>query len=613
MEVNLRTAAANADVQIVEVQGRIDAYTHELLEEHLASLLGIGTFSIVCNLAGVDYISGHGLKALLKAIKDARSHGGDVKLACPQAAVERTFHFAGFGNACKIFKAEDDAVRDFSANAGPGPDDSEAFAAQTLVGAPPDEGLFSERTLVGDQPGGGGDVHAEQTLVEGAPDVHAEQTLVGGAKPASGSGIQPDVERTILDNIETSIHFEQTLIGGEGVPATGVVSDDLSRAVEEALQLLEPYAEQGVFERLMRGALVRGMVSPQTMAGFLQAVELPGTGPTALPELEGACLLQMSGKGRFRSFSLVGGKVRIGRAKENDIVLSTPEVSNFHAEVEVTDGGVIVRDLGSTNGITVNTQRHEEAEVESGDVIGIGPAVLLFMDPEAQTRKAGSGADASGPRIRITAGPQKGTAFAVAGRSLLMGRDSSNDMVLEGEDVAPFHAQLSCVGNAVWLTDLKSESGIKVGGTSVHRRKLENGDAIAIGDVRMMFEGGDGDGDNEGGGDIEDLRSAQTIAVPPAAATAARFVVIEGEADPASVVIGEAPIVIGRAREADICVEDDAVSRRHAQVERTEKGVLVVDLGSHNGVLVNGKKVKKRILKPGATVQIGHAVFRLEA
>ena len=601
MEVNLRTAAANSDVQILELQGRIDAYTNELLDEQLASLLGIGTFNIVCNLAGVDYISGHGLKTLLKAIKDARSHGGDVKLACPQAAVARTFQFAGFGNACKIFETEDEAVQQFSA----GKTGSEAFAARTLVGAPPDEGVFSEKTLVGDQPGGGGDAHAEPTLVEDAPDIHAEPTLVGGGKPASGSGIQPDVERTILKNIATSIHFEQTLVGSEGAPPTDVVSDDLGRAVEKALQLLEPYAEQGVFERLMRGALVRGMVSPQTMAGFLQAVQPPRTGPTALPELEGPCLLQMSGKSRFRSFPLASGKVRIGRAKENDIVLSTPEVSNFHAEVEVTDTGVIVRDLGSTNGITLNTERLEKAEVESGDVIGIGPAVLLFIDPAAQARKAKADGDAAGPRIRITAGPQKGTAFTVAARSLLMGRDASNDMVLESEDVAPFHAQLSCAGNAVWLTDLKSESGIKVGGTSVHRRKLEDGDAIAIGDVRMMFEAGDVAG--------EDLRSARTMAVPPPPATAARLVVVEGEADPATAVIGEEPLVIGRSREADIRVEDDAVSRRHAQVERTEKGILIVDLGSHNGVLVNGKKVKKKILKPGDTVQIGYVVFRLEA
>lgn len=50
-------------------------------------------------------------------------------------------------------------------------------------------------------------------------------------------------------------------------------------------------------------------------------------------------------------------------------------------------------------------------------------------------------------------------------------------------------------------------------------------------------------------------------------------------------------IVIGRAHECDIVLQSADVSRRHAELVATSAGMVIKDLGSHNGVLVNGRKV----------------------
>lgn len=67
-----------------------------------------------------------------------------------------------------------------------------------------------------------------------------------------------------------------------------------------------------------------------------------------------------------------------------------------------------------------------------------------------------------------------------------------------------------------------------------------------------------------------------------------------------------APVVFGRDPDAKIQVASDDVSRRHAQIRRTDGGEFIIeDLGSRNGTLVNGVPVEVHVLKFGDKVQIG--------
>lgn len=63
--------------------------------------------------------------------------------------------------------------------------------------------------------------------------------------------------------------------------------------------------------------------------------------------------------------------------------------------------------------------------------------------------------------------------------------------------------------------------------------------------------------------------------------------------------------VIGRGSEADIIVDDPGVSRRHLEIRVTADGVVATDLGSTNGVFVEGHQVPAATLVDGNTVTIG--------
>lgn len=65
-------------------------------------------------------------------------------------------------------------------------------------------------------------------------------------------------------------------------------------------------------------------------------------------------------------------------------------------------------------------------------------------------------------------------------------------------------------------------------------------------------------------------------------------------------------IVIGRDPRCDISESDPQLSRRHAEFSVSDRGVVVRDLNSRNGMLVNGKKVLEAILHPGDVVQVAN-------
>ncbi|HEX8435903.1 FHA domain-containing protein [Archangium sp.] len=74
-------------------------------------------------------------------------------------------------------------------------------------------------------------------------------------------------------------------------------------------------------------------------------------------------------------------------------------------------------------------------------------------------------------------------------------------------------------------------------------------------------------------------------------------------------------LVVGRQAPATVLLEDDSVSRKHAEVEATPQGVVLRDLGSANGTLLNGEPVgpQEVVLQPGDIITFGMVELVLES
>jgi hypothetical protein len=103
-------------------------------------------------------------------------------------------------------------------------------------------------------------------------------------------------------------------------------------------------------------------------------------------------------------------------------------------------------------------------------------------------------------------------------------------------------------------------------------------------------------------------RDAEGQAPPPPRT----LVVTEGSLKGTTIALGQAPILIGRAPECTLVLEDDYASGRHARLSLQHGTWMVEDLGSTNGTFLGRNRVQDPVpIAPGAPVRIGRTVLEL--
>jgi pSer/pThr/pTyr-binding forkhead associated (FHA) protein len=80
-----------------------------------------------------------------------------------------------------------------------------------------------------------------------------------------------------------------------------------------------------------------------------------------------------------KSFRLPSSVTVIGRRQECDLCVPLMIVSRRHCEIYETNGKMHIRDMGSRNGTYVNGQQVEQAQLNPGDTIGIGPLKFVIQ------------------------------------------------------------------------------------------------------------------------------------------------------------------------------------------------------------------------------------------
>ncbi|GAA2612281.1 FHA domain-containing protein [Actinomadura fulvescens] len=168
-----------------------------------------------------------------------------------------------------------------------------------------------------------------------------------------------------------------------------------------------------------------------------------------------------------------------------------------------------------------------------------------------------------------------------AGRPIRIGRAEDCDVVIADTRVSRYH--LEVVDDGGWIVqDLDTGNGTWRDEVRVTAWPVGSGLEVRLGDPgsgpRLELIA-----DDSGPAGTQDLDGAGRLE---------------------SVEIGEM-VTIGRADDNDMVLDDLLVSRWHARVVRTARGVLVQDLGSANLTFVNGDPVTAAVLEPGGMLTCG--------
>jgi FHA domain len=107
-------------------------------------------------------------------------------------------------------------------------------------------------------------------------------------------------------------------------------------------------------------------------------------------------------------------------------------------------------------------------------------------------------------------------------------------------------------------------------------------------------------------GGRERARAAGPFPKPPPG----RHLAIE-DGDEVLIVALDRPVLhLGRSTSADIVLDDSTVSRRHAVIAQQGDESVLLDDRSRNGVLLNGERVSRAVLRDGDAIQLGQVVMR---
>lgn len=182
-----------------------------------------------------------------------------------------------------------------------------------------------------------------------------------------------------------------------------------------------------------------------------------------------------------------------------------------------------------------------------------------------------------------------------------IGRQAGNTIRLTERNVSRRHARLVRNHDSYVIEDLGSYNGVQINGQKCSApAPVRPGDKILIGDYSLVVQ-------SELAANPETRRRS----LAPAPQTPARLVMLGSPAPGAEFSLPEEGSArMGRSEDLAIPINHRSVSREHAQVTRDGSRYVVSDLGSANGMFVNGRKVKEHALNSGDVIELGQVALR---
>lgn len=185
----------------------------------------------------------------------------------------------------------------------------------------------------------------------------------------------------------------------------------------------------------------------------------------------------------------------VGRDQSSDIRIDHSRVSRSHLRIEFLENQWVAKDLSSSNGTFQGRKEVNSININKVLVLDLGgnSGVALRFVPITEGSVENSSKKARNDRTQVLS---KGSISVLEdsgkriklGQRVRVGRDDSNDWIIEDLTVSRFHAEiLATYSGGFYIVDLKSENGTFVNGKPVKRHDLIPGDLISVGHVTRKF------------------------------------------------------------------------------------------------------------------------------
>jgi pSer/pThr/pTyr-binding forkhead associated (FHA) protein len=220
-----------------------------------------------------------------------------------------------------------------------------------------------------------------------------------------------------------------------------------------------------------------------------------------------------------------------------------------------------------------------------------------------------------------------GTSIPLRRRRIVIGRAAECDVVLSDPTVSGKHCLLEIRDGAWFVFDLASRNGIRINGTRCHEGRLDAGNEFSISSCTFRVELFVA-AEEATMRDAEETRinqsDSRTTGLPVKLSNdkngrnscePLNAALVFGELVPCdggqTIPLRKTEVLIGRSPDCDLVLPMPVVSGKHCRLEFYDGYWHVRDLGSRNGIRVDGMKRSADFLKPGAILTIGEQRFQL--
>lgn len=338
----------------------------------------------------------------------------------------------------------------------------------------------------------------------------------------------------------------------------------------------------------------------------------------------------------------------IGRDESNAMVVDEPSVSDFHAEISGEDGSLYIVDLLSSSGTLVNEKRVlERSKLTPWDIIRIGTVELEINDPN--TCRPGSW-------VLRTESDLLSSQFYTLHEKTVIGRDPECDLTIDWHLLSRRHAELRVEDDHLRVLDLDSSNGTYINGKKIEDAKAYAGDEIRFDEQqfivvaptrRKLSEANDDDRTMLRGDDSDQTQVWQEsspavgeAAVNPEDDPEETLFVLSAVEDDATrlfvpaqqekllplaflvlndginkgkrIAVNEGDFRIGRIQGNDLVLDEAGISRCHAKISFSGGEWHIEDMGSRNGLQINGELRANRQLQAGDRITLGKTELLFE-
>jgi pSer/pThr/pTyr-binding forkhead associated (FHA) protein/outer membrane protein assembly factor BamB len=366
---------------------------------------------------------------------------------------------------------------------------------------------------------------------------------------------------------------------------------------------------------------VQDMSLPPEEDAAIQTEEWKLVAATELVEFE-ACVIE--------------GVITVGREKTCGLCVPSTHISRSHAELEVVDGVLNIKDLGSANGTFVNDSKITATVLKDGDRVRFDTAEFVVLGPKPVVEE-----DSSKTQIRMVADmdmaePAAPTDEAVPAEVVDPGTSNPATTSAEAEqktaeqeldeitNLDPDDAKLD-FDISDFEDDAKAvaakppeKAGEAVVEDSAEDKVEDKAEDKIEDDFAAMSAGKTTFGDAWKDADADEV-SDRTMAMPSingdstidangTMIMSASFPTLECQTEPLAgktFSLVNNPTKIGRAANNDIAINEASVSSLHAEISHRDGKWIIEDKGSYNGVFINRKKCQTGVISSGDVIGIG--------